>query len=598
MGSMSEALAMPVKQPARPPERAAAAAPAADPRLRASRVEQAGRSPEAEGPAGIAHRPRRLADFEPFGRAERVLLRSLARGDIARVSLQRPPQASAAFSVRASLLAFLARSATSSAGGASRSLQLVGAWITGRLDLAGADVVPSIWLYRCVFDQPLELDGLRLAGHLSLRGCELPGLHAERCELRGDLRLDAGTVVHSEVRLRSARIHGDLLLARARLAVRPAGSRSVVRPLVADGAHVRGDVRMVDGVHAIGEMRWVGARVDGDFDARRARLTGHVDPQGLRRDALNLDRIQVGGDLLLSDGFAAAGAVRAVRALVGGSVDCSEATFDMAGDSTWSDDASALRLDRASIGGALVLRGLPAPIAAASLEDVRVSTLDDDDSTWDEQLVLDGFEYQRLSATAPVDSRFRVGWLERQRPNAAGADLRPQPWRHLIGVLRAMGRPDVAREVAIGRESYRRRAGRVGAAWPDALRPLARAGHALFGGVAGYGHRPWRLLGWMAVAGFGCAVAYGWAAAAGLLAPLDGAAPPFNAWSYSLERLVPLLDLGQQRAWRWSAAAAPDSATAAALMRGLAGVEVLVGWAGSATLVASLAGWFDRDRRA
>jgi hypothetical protein len=594
---MSEALAMPARPPAVPTIREPVASAPAEP----GRAQGEGASRPVSDDASASHssqRPRRLADFEPFGRAERVLLRALARGDIARVGLQRPPQASPAFSVRASLLGFLARSAMGSTGGAPRTLQLLGAWVTGRFDLAGSDVAASIWLYRCVFDEPLELDGLRLAGHLSLRDCELPGLHAERCELRGDLRLDAGTVVHSEVRLRSARIHGDLLLARSRLAVRPAGSRSVVRPLLADGAHVRGDVRLVDGVHAIGEVRWVGARVDGDFDARRARLSGHVDAHGCRRDALNLDRIQIGGNLLLSDGFAAAGAVRAVRALVGGSVDCSEATFDMAGDSTWGDDGTALRLDRASIGGSLVLRGLTTPIPAASLEDVRVSTLDDDDSTWDEQLVLDGFEYQRFSPTAPADSRFRVGWLERQRPTPNDADLRPQPWRQLIGVLRAMGRADVARQVAIGREEYRRRTGRVGAAWPEAWRPLLRMAHAGFGTFAGYGHRPWRLLAWMTVFGVGCAVAYGWGAGEGALVPTFDTAPPFNAWTYSLERLVPLLDLGQQHAWRWGATPGVDGAPVAPLMRALSWFEAAAGWAGSVTFVASLAGWFDRERRA
>ena len=48
--------------------------------------------------------------------------------------------------------------------------------------------------------------------------------------------------------------------------------------------------------------------------------------------------------------------------------------------------------------------------------------------------------------------------------------------------------------MAIARERHLRRIGRVGDGTPRPLRWLARSAHDAWGLVAGYGHRPWRLV--------------------------------------------------------------------------------------------------------
>jgi hypothetical protein len=556
----------------------------------------------ATAPAeGMANRPvaTGLHAFAPFTRAERLLVRAWTRGEIARIGLQHPPQASPAFVVRSSLLAYLACGRAAAAGVRSHPVQVVGAWVTGRLDLTDLQLPASLWLYRCVFDAALELDGARIAGSLSLRDCRIPGLHADRCDLRGDLVVDAGTTVAGEVRLRGARIGGDINAAGARIGRGEPAAVSAQRPWVADGAQIGGDVRLHRGFESIGEVRWVGAHIGGDFDASRARLSGHIDRQGLRHEALNLDGIRVGGNLVLDSGFAAAGTVSAVRARIGGDLLGSGATFDLTGDSTWGEDGASLRLDRARIDGALVLRKLPAPIPAASLVDARVSTLDDDDSTWDEELVLDGFEYQRFAATSPSDAEFRLSWLGRQRARHLGADLRPQPWRQLIDVLRDMGRDDDARRVVIGRERHLRRSGRVGAALPRGLRFFASAAHALFGLVVGYGQRPLRLLGWLIAVGVLSGAGYHAGHLSGGFVPASAApAPaPFSPWAYSLERLVPTLDLQQAKYWTPTLQHSNDMPSVGDAMRWLGWAEAALGWSGVLLLVASVAGWPERDRR-
>lgn len=571
-------------------------------------------------PSGTA-----LDDFQPLRRAERILLRACRVGDIAKVGLRRPVAATVDVTVRGSLLAFLARGGGPGAPVLGRRIEMLGAWIEGRFDLGDATVPVSLWFYRCVFDHTPLLDGARVSGGVGFPDCSLPGLMAEGCTVQLDLALNAGCSIDGEVRLKRAQIAGDLHCARLKLQT---GEDTVAarRPFVADAARIDGDVTLSEGFESVGEVRFVGARVGGDFHAGQARVTGHVDPAGARSAALVLDRIEVEGSVFLDAGFAAAGRVCLRRARIGGNLDCSAAAFDMLGDATWGDGV-ALVLDRARIGGTLFLRELPGPLLGASLADARVKVLADDASAWGERIVLDGFAYSRFGEGAPVDAPFRLAWLARQEPAHLAADFRMGPWRRLISVLRGMGHAGSATEVAMQRESLLRRIGRIGESAPPAWRWVPRAMHRLFGLVAGYGHRPQRLVVWMVAVWLACAGAFWFAAQQGAMAPANPVVfgdphyaacrtrsanwtecaalpkehPRFHALAYSLESLLPLVDLQQRSAWQPSVAAAPAAAPWAVGwddgVRALAWFETLFGWIATLTLVASLAGWTDRDRR-
>lgn len=534
-----------------------------------------------------------LARFEPLRPAERVLLRACRHGDIARIGLRRPREALPENAVRASFLAALALQ--NGAHRQSRRIQLLGAWIEGRLDLGECEVPASLWFFRCVFDTTPLFDGAQVRGALAFPDCELPGLLAERCRIAQDLSLNAGCNIASEVRLQQARIEGDFNATRLTMSGNDA-SLPARRSLMADGLEVGGDLRMTEGFDASGEVRFAGARVRGDFIASAARVNGPVDATGARRCALVLDRLVVEGDLRLDQGFAAAGSVSAKRIRVGGDMDCSGAAFDRVGDAAWGEGVS-LVLDRAQIDGALRLAGLQAPLQGASFTGARAKVLVDDVSTWGERVVLDGFAYSRFGDGAPVDSGFRLAWLERQPGAHLGEDFRIQPWRRVIRVLRGMGRGSSAGTLAVRREQRLRRIGRIGAALPGALRWLARLAHAGFGALAGYGWRPqrlaaWALLVWLSSAGF-----FALAEQQGALLAADRAAgQDFHPLAYALDLLLPGIDLHE--ASRWPPA------------RGNGAVQVwseaarVVGWLtrlfgalAALLLLVSLAGWADRDRR-
>jgi len=177
----------------------------------------------------------------------------------------------------------------------------------------------------------------------------------------------------------------------------------------------------------------------------------------------------------------------------------------------------------------------------------------------------------------------------------------------LIRVFQRMGLPAAARDVAVAREVQLRRVGRVGANAPLRLRWLPRLAHRAFGLFAGYGHRPWRPLAAMVLVWLACAMAFDIAAEHGAIAPavswqaqdrtstcatktghavdwtrctdLPPQYPAFSPLLYSLEHLVPFVDLQQRRLWAVaSERAAPDAWGSAA--RAVAWHQVVLGWAG------------------
>ncbi|HET6598827.1 MAG TPA: hypothetical protein VFG60_02595, partial [Burkholderiaceae bacterium] len=402
------------------------------------------------------------------------------------MALRRPRTPSADVRLRAEFLGFLARGGGTDARIMGHRLQIVGACIVGRVDLTGATVPMSLWLYRCLLGAAPRLDGAHVMGSVSFADCAMPGLQAEGCRIDGDLALNAGCSIDGEIVLSRARIARDLNCER----MHRGDSAPSEHKFIADGARVGCDVILSPGFESVGEVRFMAAQIGGDLRASAARLTAAIDDTGGRGVALNLDRVRVGGSVRLDGGLAAAGQVRLQRARIEGDFDCTGAAFDVAGDASWGDHRATLLLDRACIGGALILRQLREPLQGASLADARVGTLIDDASTWGERHVLDGFCYSHLGADAPMDASMRLGWLERQDALLRGRAFRPGPWRRLIKVLHRMGDDPSARDVAIGRERHLRRAHLIGLGVPPGWRALVRLAHGLFGLFAGYGHRP------------------------------------------------------------------------------------------------------------
>ncbi|QBF29114.1 membrane-associated oxidoreductase [Pseudomonas tructae] len=165
------------------------------------------------------------------------------------------------------------------------------------------------------------------------------------------------------------------------------------------------------------------------------------------------------------------------------------------------------------------------PLKNASLAGAKVGELDDDQNTWGDNIVLNGLDYKSLAASAPVNAAFRVAWLGKQVPALSGSrtnsgeDFRPQPWRHLQRVFENMGHTAEAREVGIAFERKLRDIGHIGQppqSWWSWTHPIytytARSLHWLYGRLTGFGYRPMQLLIWFLAFWLICAFIYWYAA--------------------------------------------------------------------------------------
>ena len=176
----------------------------------------------------------------------------------------------------------------------------------------------------------------------------------------------------------------------------------------------------------------------------------------------------------------------------------------------------------------------------------------------------------------------RIDWLEAQPESDLDTGFRPQPWREVARHLSAAGLRDQARSVVLAGLRRQRRCLRGrGARW---------AGH-LDDVLTGYGHRPWRplvalVLVMLAPAGLSAGAMRCPEETCGGSAFIARAAPSptggmvvradrFEPFLYSLDVMVPLLDLGHAESWRANPAWLPSLGPGVAGGGGWSGGDLL-----------------------
>ncbi|MFT7038238.1 MAG: hypothetical protein ACJAW4_000940 [Paracoccaceae bacterium] len=442
--------------------------------------------------------------------------------------------------IRAGLIAFLARAGDARAPTSDRGLLIVGAWIDGgALDLEGAKLRGDLGLMRCRFDQAPILRGAACAS-IFLDGAVLPGLVGDRLRCSGSLLMRNGFTAMGEVRLLGAQIRGILVCS--------------------------------------------GATLDGGG--------GY---------ALNADRARVTGSVFLNAGFTATGAVRLLGAQIGGDLNCIGATLKGGG-------GNALSADRTRVTGSVFLRRGFKATGAMVFTEARLGAFADELACWPTpgdgpgqgEIGLVGCVYGGVHSK-DWDASSRLDWLSRCTIGPGDGGFHPQPYEQLAKVFRESGHPEDARIVLIKKEELQRqsRRGRL-PAWGWRRWALALRDGAL-GVSVRYGHRPLRAFVWLGMfAAIGTATFYAasqadaikpnsavvlrsaeWTACAvpsgkhlhqrsagEAFRAIRGRAkadesqrdcferqpeaaswPEFNAFVYSLDTLLPIVDLEMQTYW-------------------------------------------------
>lgn len=413
--------------------------------------------------------------------------------------------------IRAEFLAGLLLDGPGPSGGRIARVDLAGAHITGRLDLTGARLEAPLRLRRCVFDEKVLLDHAELVS-LDLDGSELPGLETEAVRIATSLTIRDATVA-GDVWLPQAQVNGTIQFGRSTIG----GTIHLPRAVVVGGLDLR-DGRVTGGV------RLIGAQLGGDLALSRARIG--PGPDGT---AVSAPGLHVAGALLAHD-LHTDGGVNLIGAQLGGGAAFNNCTLRC-------PDGYALLLIEAQA-RLLTLRPAADSAGIVSLRDAHFGRLVDDPVTWPAgcRIELDGLTYERLTRRSDDvtewTARQRLTWMARFTTGFS-----PGPYDQLAAALRRDGREQESRQVLLVRERLRHRAmGRIGAAW-GAVQNVG----------IGFGYRPVRALLWLvAVVATGTA----WFASTG---PLDavkpGEAPTWDPFVYTLDVLVPLVDLGHDKAW-------------------------------------------------
>jgi len=354
--------------------------------------------------------------------------------------------------------------------------------------------------------------------------------------------------------------------------------RSLTGTIDADSATIDGDLSMLNGHYAAVSMF-------------RTHLTGNLDFIGAQVSSpgeysILATEATIEGDADFHQGFTTDGLVDFRFAKVGHSLSFNDVHFAGAGD-------NGLNAERAAVAGIIYWVNVTRTSRTIlDLANARAQALGDDEASWPApgNLNLDGFVYGSI-VDGPTDAPARLRWLRRQAPG-----YRPQPYEELARVLTADGDTSGATSVLIAQRQAQRQFGNLGR--------LERLWNLLLQITIGYGFRPLRALWWilgfvlLGTALFGAgyrmkiitpteASAYGKFAETG---SAPGHYPPFNAFVYSLENFLPVVDLHQGEYWRPNPGLRDSGTVPAALLRWYLWVHILAGWTLTPLLFAGLSG--------
>ena len=531
-------------------------------------------SPSAESVAWAAGTVR-LDDLRPLLPAEEEIVARLQSGNFDRLGDGiLPAEPDPGRVVRATFLRFLILGGEAGCRPHEKGVLVRGAWISEVLDLESCRVFRDIGLNDCRFEATPILRAA-IINRLFLDGSQLPGLQAERLEARGGVYL-RGAELEGAINLDQARLGGNLECDGATIRNRGgyalSGRSLEARNVLLRGATLRGGANLSGSVLAA------------DLDAAGATIPA------FEQMALEAGELSCQGSVVLRNAHVT-GEVRLTGSHIAGDLDCSGTVIENAG-------AAALEVRRVVVKGAFFLRREARLDGTLALTGASIGTIHDEVACWPKagDLLLNRCRYGAF-IDGPVDAESRLDWLARQTPLRWGEDFWPQPYEQLASVFREMGHGEDSSAVLVVKERLQRRARRARTENP-AWRAALFVADGILGVTLGYGRRPLYALVWLVgfwllgVAIFGYAERQGaimpnsavvlrapeWTlcgveqgqqrslvasgASQGLAAPGQdqlacfrqrweaSSFPAFSPWMYSLDTLLPVLDMGQRTFWR------------------------------------------------
>jgi len=441
--------------------------------------------------------------------------------------------------------------------------------IEGGLDLTAADVKGAVVLDGQVVQNPgdrsVDLTNASVGGDLS----------AANLRSQGAFYL-AGAHIHGSVRLAGAYLSHPVRVAG------PAAERAPDVLLEASGVHIDRDLDMTGLVTRGGELWFGDARLGALVDLAGARL---LCTNGV---AVTFHQATVGGTLRFIDGFRSKGLLGFARARIGGRLAFDDSTLLWRGRDKpiFNPHGLAVEAIGTTVEGGIVL-GWRRIDGGVDLTDATTTYLADDPARWGDPMRITGFTYDRFAAlrSDPLGSNGNWDVPDRVRWLAGQESLDPGPFEQAARVYRAHGRTVDAEDILIrGKRLLRQRGATRGSAGRVRY-GLSRSWNWVLDRAVGYGYRTGRAIGLLVVL---VAVT-----AAALLVPSvrdsmratdavgvaympdgpipgsgpavdgrsgagavpndddcgDGRVRCFQPLAFSVDTVVPIIDLGQRSAW-------------------------------------------------
>lgn len=448
----------------------------------------------------------------------------------------------------------------------SKGIQIYGAKIEGDIDFDNAIFPRPLMLLLCALGKTaIRRAEIRL---IDFSGSFISSISADGLILNGPLFL-RGIKTRGTVRLLGANIGGQVSCNGAEF-INPDGKSLCVDGLVVNGSFLLKKIKVT------GEARFLGAKIDGQFDCEGAIFE---NPDGY---AFNADGIETSGNCFLKR-VKATGEVRLPGAKIGRQLDCTGAVFD-------NPKSDALNIQAAEIKGPIILREIKL-LGILNLSYAHVTTLVDEENGWPEKgkLSLAGFEYNSIAIGSITTAKKRLDWIRLQ----GSENFSLQPYEQLAKVFRQMGHESEAKEILIGKNKDICKFGNI--KWYSWL------WNKFIGLTIAYGYKPWRAgLGLLGFFIFGCFL-FHQANETGLMeitkerVYMDESYsdlhitppqyPEFNSCMYSLDTLIPVLDLHQEE----------YRLPKAGFYRGYLWFHIICGWILTTLGLASLTGLIKKE---
>ncbi|MGQ0611480.1 MAG: hypothetical protein ACT4N9_10305 [Paracoccaceae bacterium] len=493
--------------------------------------------------------------------------------------------------IRADLLRLLATGGTPECRLDPKGVILVGAYISGMLDLQFTICRGRVVVHMCRFAEEPNLTQAEIA-QLSLDGSHLPGLFAQGIRVSGGLFL-RGLTATGTVDVAGARIAGPMACESAALDGGKDGRGSQNSALNAQGAEIDGGL-FLRNLTATGTVDLNTARIAGHLACDGATLDGGRNDNGSKQEALNAQGAEVGGGLFLRH-LTAMGTVNVSDARIAGQMNCMGARLD-GGNDYHDDQLPALIAERLRVTASFIFRRLKSVTGQVYLDAAHVGDLVDDFASWpkgDEMIFLNGFTYDRIWGNSQTFTE-RMDWLS--RGSHRGGRFYPLLYTQFARELRDTGQEGESRLVLRERERLLAVSARLrdrnalhealngnqtarADAGPIWLRMQgARLWSFMTGAITGYGRAPGLAMIWSLGICALATIVYAIAWDFGLMVPTsaviltsadwtaavakDARAPAlhllgqagkhyetFYAIPYALDVFLPVIDLGQHTAW-------------------------------------------------